>query len=148
MSALDRGAQKTSHSGCFIPCRTVRRHTSTQNGHGRYGGEKQPLTLADFKPPFSRCAYSSLVTTLKLSWLHSVYFIYFLVALFQVLDQKGLTTKKINTTESEVGIIDQFNAPTPCNLLVFYNSPHGNEGSIVRAPWPRYCVQFPHKNLQ
>ena len=52
-----------------------------QNGRGRYAVEKQSLTLAEFEPLFSRCAGGSLVTTLKLLWLHSVCFTFFVVAL-------------------------------------------------------------------
>jgi hypothetical protein len=61
-------------------------------GVGAIAVEKQTLTLAEFESLFSEFADGSLITTLKLLWLHSVYFIFFIVALCQVLDQKCLTT--------------------------------------------------------
>jgi hypothetical protein len=77
LSALNGGAQQSSHSGCLIPHGTARNPSGTQNGRGRSAVEKQSLSLADFEPLFSVCADGSLVTALKLSWLRWVYFILF-----------------------------------------------------------------------
>ena len=97
------------------------------------------LTLAEFETLFSGCADGSPVTSLKLSWQHSAYFLLFLLRHFVRSSIKGLTTKKKDMTEPAVNIIDRFDTSAPYNLLVFCScSPHGNEGRLVTAPWPRY----------
>ena len=74
--------RKTLHTpNALSPTEQPGGSVDTQNGRGRYAVEKQSLTLAEFEPLFAECSDGSLVTTLKLLWLHSVCFTFFVVSL-------------------------------------------------------------------
>lgn len=135
MSALSGCARHTSHPDCFVLYGTARRLSGTQNGRGHSAVQKQSLTLAEFEAPFSRCADGNLVTALKLSCYTRCSSCHFAAALCQVLDHKGLTKKKIDTTELAIGIIDRFNVSAPYSLLVFCScSPYGKRRKFSYGP--------------